>query len=30
MKRITHWVGGKSVAGLSGGEGPVFDPATGK
>jgi malonate-semialdehyde dehydrogenase (acetylating)/methylmalonate-semialdehyde dehydrogenase len=27
--RINHWIGGESVAGTSGREGPVFDPATG-
>ncbi len=29
MDRISHWVGGKSVAGESGRTGPVFNPATG-
>ncbi len=29
MDRISHWVGGKSVAGESGRSGPVFNPATG-
>lgn len=29
MKRISHWVGGKAVAGESGRAGPVFDPSTG-
>jgi malonate-semialdehyde dehydrogenase (acetylating) / methylmalonate-semialdehyde dehydrogenase len=29
MERISHWVGGKSVAGESGRSGPVFNPATG-
>ncbi len=28
--RITHWIGGHEVAGTSGREGPVFDPATGQ
>jgi malonate-semialdehyde dehydrogenase (acetylating)/methylmalonate-semialdehyde dehydrogenase len=28
-KRISHWVGGKSVPGSSGRASPVFDPATG-
>ena len=27
--RISHWIGGRFVAGTSGREGPVFDPATG-
>jgi len=27
--RVSHWIGGQSVAGTSGREGPVFDPATG-
>ncbi len=27
--RISHWIGGGTVAGTSGREGPVFDPATG-
>ena len=29
MDRISHWVGGKSVAGESGRTGPVFNPAIG-
>lgn len=29
MQMISHWVGGRSVAGQSGRTGPVFDPATG-
>jgi malonate-semialdehyde dehydrogenase (acetylating)/methylmalonate-semialdehyde dehydrogenase len=29
-RRISHWIDGRSVAGTSGREGPVFDPATGK
>jgi malonate-semialdehyde dehydrogenase (acetylating)/methylmalonate-semialdehyde dehydrogenase len=28
--RISHWIGGRSVVGTSGREGPVFDPATGQ
>ena len=28
--RISHWIGGRPVAGTSGREGPVFDPATGQ
>jgi malonate-semialdehyde dehydrogenase (acetylating)/methylmalonate-semialdehyde dehydrogenase len=28
--RISHWIGGRSVAGTSGREGPVYDPATGR
>jgi malonate-semialdehyde dehydrogenase (acetylating)/methylmalonate-semialdehyde dehydrogenase len=28
--RVSHWIGGRSVAGASGREGPVFDPATGQ
>ena len=27
--RVNHWIGGRLVAGTSGREGPVFDPATG-
>jgi malonate-semialdehyde dehydrogenase (acetylating)/methylmalonate-semialdehyde dehydrogenase len=27
--RVQHWIGGKFVAGTSGREGPVYDPATG-
>jgi malonate-semialdehyde dehydrogenase (acetylating)/methylmalonate-semialdehyde dehydrogenase len=30
MKRISHWIGGKLVAGESGRQGPVFNPATGE
>ncbi|HET7727180.1 MAG TPA: CoA-acylating methylmalonate-semialdehyde dehydrogenase [Candidatus Limnocylindrales bacterium] len=30
MPRIGHWIGGHPVAGTSGREGPVFDPATGR
>ena len=30
MKRISHYIGGKSVAGESGRTSPVFDPATGR
>jgi len=29
MERISHWIGGKVVAGESGRKGPVFNPATG-
>jgi malonate-semialdehyde dehydrogenase (acetylating)/methylmalonate-semialdehyde dehydrogenase len=29
MERISHWIGGKVVAGESGRMGPVFNPATG-
>jgi malonate-semialdehyde dehydrogenase (acetylating)/methylmalonate-semialdehyde dehydrogenase len=29
-ERINHWIGGRSVAGTSGREGPVYDPATGQ
>jgi malonate-semialdehyde dehydrogenase (acetylating)/methylmalonate-semialdehyde dehydrogenase len=29
MERISHWIGGKVVAGESGQTGPVFNPATG-
>jgi malonate-semialdehyde dehydrogenase (acetylating)/methylmalonate-semialdehyde dehydrogenase len=28
--RVNHWIGGRVVAGTSGREGPVFDPATGQ
>jgi len=28
-ERISHWIGGRSVAGTSGREGPVYNPATG-
>ena len=28
--RISHWIGGRIVAGTSGREGPVYDPATGQ
>jgi malonate-semialdehyde dehydrogenase (acetylating)/methylmalonate-semialdehyde dehydrogenase len=27
--RVSHWIGGRTVAGTSGRSGPVFDPATG-
>jgi malonate-semialdehyde dehydrogenase (acetylating)/methylmalonate-semialdehyde dehydrogenase len=27
--RVSHWIGGRIVAGASGREGPVYDPATG-
>jgi malonate-semialdehyde dehydrogenase (acetylating)/methylmalonate-semialdehyde dehydrogenase len=30
MKRITHWIDGRSVEGTSGRTGPVFNPATGE
>jgi malonate-semialdehyde dehydrogenase (acetylating)/methylmalonate-semialdehyde dehydrogenase len=30
LREITHWIGGKSVAGTSGRFGDVFNPATGK
>ncbi len=28
--RVSHWIGGRTVAGASGREGPVYDPATGR
>ena len=28
--RVTHWIGGHAVAGTSGREGPIYDPATGR
>ena len=28
--RVSHWIGGRLVAGTSGREGPVYDPATGQ
>ena len=28
--RISHWIGGRVVAGTSGREGPIYDPATGR
>ena len=28
--RISHWIGGRSVAGTSGRSGPVYNPATGR
>jgi malonate-semialdehyde dehydrogenase (acetylating)/methylmalonate-semialdehyde dehydrogenase len=28
-ERVSHWIGGRVVAGSSGREGPVYDPATG-
>jgi malonate-semialdehyde dehydrogenase (acetylating)/methylmalonate-semialdehyde dehydrogenase len=28
-ERVSHWIGGRSVAGTSGREGPVYNPATG-
>jgi malonate-semialdehyde dehydrogenase (acetylating)/methylmalonate-semialdehyde dehydrogenase len=30
MERISHWIGGKEVAGTSGRSGPVYNPATGQ
>jgi malonate-semialdehyde dehydrogenase (acetylating)/methylmalonate-semialdehyde dehydrogenase len=30
VKRISHWIGGASVAGESGRSGPVYNPATGQ
>jgi malonate-semialdehyde dehydrogenase (acetylating) / methylmalonate-semialdehyde dehydrogenase len=30
IKRISHWIGGKLVAGESGRSGPVYNPATGE
>jgi malonate-semialdehyde dehydrogenase (acetylating)/methylmalonate-semialdehyde dehydrogenase len=30
IARITHWIGGKRVAGRSGRSGPVYNPATGR
>jgi len=30
LKRISHWIGGQVVAGTSGKQGPVFNPATGE
>jgi malonate-semialdehyde dehydrogenase (acetylating)/methylmalonate-semialdehyde dehydrogenase len=30
VKRISHWIGGRSVAGESGRSSPVYNPATGK
>jgi malonate-semialdehyde dehydrogenase (acetylating)/methylmalonate-semialdehyde dehydrogenase len=30
VKRISHWIGGRSVAGESGRTSPVFNPATGR
>jgi malonate-semialdehyde dehydrogenase (acetylating)/methylmalonate-semialdehyde dehydrogenase len=30
IERVSHWINGRSVAGTSGREGPVFDPATGR
>jgi malonate-semialdehyde dehydrogenase (acetylating)/methylmalonate-semialdehyde dehydrogenase len=29
-ERISHWIGGHAVAGTSGRDGPVYDPATGR
>jgi malonate-semialdehyde dehydrogenase (acetylating)/methylmalonate-semialdehyde dehydrogenase len=28
--RVSHWIGGRVVAGTSGREGPIYDPATGQ
>src|SRR6478736_2220453 len=30
VTRISHWIGGRSVAGESGRSGPVYNPATGE
>ena len=30
VTRISHWIGGRSVAGESGRSGPVYNPATGR
>src|SRR5512133_1140973 len=30
VTRISHWIGGRSVAGQSGRSGPVYNPATGQ
>jgi malonate-semialdehyde dehydrogenase (acetylating)/methylmalonate-semialdehyde dehydrogenase len=30
VKRISHWIGGRSVAGESGRSGPVYNPASGR
>ena len=30
LKRISHWIGGRTVAGESGRSGPVYDPALGR
>src|SRR6266705_7021379 len=30
VKRISHWIGGRLVAGESGRSGPVYNPATGR
>ena len=30
VTRISHWIGGRSVAGQSGRSGPVYNPATGR
>src|SRR5438132_13163490 len=30
VKRISHWIGGRLVAGTSGRSGPVYNPATGR
>src|SRR6266487_3093164 len=30
LKRISHWIGGRTVAGESGRSGPVYNPALGR
>ena len=30
IKRISHWIGGRTVEGTSGRSGPVYNPALGK
>jgi malonate-semialdehyde dehydrogenase (acetylating) / methylmalonate-semialdehyde dehydrogenase len=30
VEQISHWIGGRSVAGTSGRSGPVYNPATGQ
>jgi malonate-semialdehyde dehydrogenase (acetylating)/methylmalonate-semialdehyde dehydrogenase len=30
LDRVSHWIGGRAVAGTSGRTGPVYDPATGR
>src|SRR5436309_15296386 len=30
LKRISHWIGGRTVAGESGRSGPVYNPAAGR
>jgi len=29
-ERVSHWIGGRAIAGTSGREGPVYNPATGR